>query len=204
VLNSIWTFPGLKPYFAALKAKTPYGVFVHGALDPWFNRQYPLKHLKKWFYWPIQHAVLHDAEAVFFTTADAERDLSKQSFKKSEWSSVVVPYGINDPEATNPNHAKQIEAFHGVLPKLRGRRFLLFLARIHEKKGCDRLVEAFAKNRGTGSGSMPVPRQEFADSMRGPSDGRRTKEEPVNPLSFEKSFAMKTAPAKAEAVLWFN
>ena len=144
VMNGIWTFPGVAARSAARKVKTPYGIFVHGALDPWFNKKYPLKHLKKWFYWPIQHAVLHDAEAVFFTT-DAERDLAKQSFKKSEWASVVVPYGINDPEATSPNHARQIEIFLGVLPKLRGRRYLLFLARIHEKKGCDLLIEAFAK-----------------------------------------------------------
>jgi glycosyltransferase involved in cell wall biosynthesis len=144
VMNGIWTFPGIAARSAARKAKTPYGVFVHGALDPWFNKKYPLKHLKKWLYWPIQHAVLHDAEAVFFTT-DVERDLAKQSFKKSEWASVVVPYGINDPESAGPNHAKQIDAFHAVLPTLRGRRFLLFLARIHEKKGCDLLIQAFAK-----------------------------------------------------------
>jgi glycosyltransferase involved in cell wall biosynthesis len=144
VMNGIWTFPGVATRLAARKVGKPYGVFVHGALDPWFNKRYPLKHLKKWFYWPIQHAVLHDAEAVFFTT-DAERDLAKQSFRRSEWKSVVVPYGINDPEDESPSHANQMEAFFRIMPQLRGRRFLLFLARIHEKKGCDLLIEAFAR-----------------------------------------------------------
>ena len=49
------------------------------ALDPWFNRRYPLEYLKKWLYWPIQYQVLHDAEAVFFTTNE-ERDLARPSF----------------------------------------------------------------------------------------------------------------------------
>jgi glycosyltransferase involved in cell wall biosynthesis len=144
VMNGIWTFPGVATRIASRQAKTPYGIFVHGALDPWFNERYPLKHLKKWLYWPIQHAVLHDAEAVFFTT-DTERDLARRSFRRSEWNSVVVPYGIIDPERERPNHEAQIEAFYGVVPRLRGRRFLLFLARIHEKKGCDLLIEAFAR-----------------------------------------------------------
>jgi len=144
VMNGIWTFPGVAARFAARHARRPYGVFVHGALDPWFNRVYPFKHIKKCVYWPVQHAVLRDAQAVFFTT-EAERDLAITSFKPSQWNSVVVPYGINDPENGGRDPAAQIEAFHQQFPKLRGRRFLLFMARIHEKKGCDLLIEAFAK-----------------------------------------------------------
>jgi len=144
VVNGIWTFPGVAARIAARKAKRPYGIFVHGALDPWFNREYPLKHFKKLIYWPIQHAVLRDAHAVFFT-AETERELALTSFRPSHWNSVVVPYGINDPEAAGWDAGKQIEAFYGRFPQLRGRRFLLFLARIHEKKGCDLLIGAFAK-----------------------------------------------------------
>jgi glycosyltransferase involved in cell wall biosynthesis len=161
VMNGIWTFPSLAISFTAHRAHIPYGVFAHGALDPWFNRTYPLKHLKKLLYWPVQHAVLHDAEAVFFTTG-MERDLALAGFSPSHWNSVVVPYGINDPEERRKTPAKptadgvdrrqvrrgspaeQIDALLSRLPALRGRRFLLFIARLHEKKGCDLLLKAFA------------------------------------------------------------
>jgi len=144
VMNGIWTFPGVALRFAARRAGKPYGIFAHGALDPWFNRKYPLKHLKKLIYWPFQYAVLRDALAVFFTTT-TERDLAITSFRPNKWRSVVVPYGISDPNDLQQDAAKEIEAFNMRLPKLGNRRFLLFLGRIHEKKGCDLLIKAFAK-----------------------------------------------------------
>jgi glycosyltransferase involved in cell wall biosynthesis len=144
VMHGIWSFPGVALRFAARRAGRPYGIFVHGALDPWFYRKYPLKHLKKSLYWPVQYAVLRDAMAVFFT-AESERDLAKSSFRPNTWNSVVVGLGINDPEETQTDPAGQIETFYRRFPELRGRRYLLFLARIHAKKGCDLLLEAFGR-----------------------------------------------------------
>lgn len=146
IMNGVWTFPGFALRNAARRAHRPYGIFTHGALDPWFNRTYPLKHLKKLFYWPLQYAVLRDAAAVFFTT-QAERDLAKTSFRPNRWKSVIAPLGIVEDECAGQDPAGEIEAFYGALPVLRGQRFLLFLARIHEKKGCDLLIEAFARVR---------------------------------------------------------
>lgn len=144
VMHGIWTFPGVALRFAARRSQRPYGIFVHGALDPWFSRKYPFKHLKKILYWPMQYPVLRDARAVFFT-AESERDLAKAGFRPNKWNSVVVPFGITDPEARRSEPAGQIETFYRRFPGLRGRRYLLFLARIHPKKGCELLVEAFAK-----------------------------------------------------------
>jgi glycosyltransferase involved in cell wall biosynthesis len=144
IMNGVWSFPGVALRHAALKVGKPYGIFPHGALDPWFNRQYPLKHLKKRLYWPMQQAVLRDASAVFFTT-EVERDLASSSFRSANWNSIVVPYGITDPMANLSQSDSLLEEFYLALPSLRGRHFLLFLARIHAKKGCDLLVEAFAK-----------------------------------------------------------
>jgi glycosyltransferase involved in cell wall biosynthesis len=98
-------------------------------------------------YWPIQHAVFRDAKAVFFTSR-MERDLAQSSFHPSNWNSVVVPYGITEPEECREGPEGQIEEFYRRLPKLRGRNYLLFLGRLHEKKGCDLLIEAFAKVAG--------------------------------------------------------
>ena len=143
IMNGVWSFPGVALRHAALNADIPYGIFAHGALDPWFNRQYPLKHLKKQLDPPVQYAILRDAAAVFFTS-QAERD-GRSSFRTANWNSVVVPYGITDPIANLAQSDSFVEEFYRTLPALRGRHFLLFLARIHEKKGCDLLLEAFAK-----------------------------------------------------------
>lgn len=144
VMNGIWSFPGLALHIAARRMGKPYGIFPHGALDPWFNRRYPLKYIKKLLYWPVQYAVLRHADCVFFTTK-TERDLAKTSFRPSDWNSVVVPFGITEPEKPKGGPGEQIEAFYGKFPELRGCGYLLFLGRIHDKKGCDLLIEAFAK-----------------------------------------------------------
>lgn len=140
VMQGIWTYPGVAVRRAALRSGTPYCIFVHGALDPWFNRQYPLKHLKKRLYWPIQYPVLRDARAVLFTTP-LERDLAATSFRPNRWNGLAIPYGISDPSG-DPD--TQIQALYQAFPALRNRRFLLFLGRLHEKKGCDLLIDAFA------------------------------------------------------------
>ena len=141
VMHGLWSYAGMAVRSAALRAGLPYGVFPHGGIDPWFNRQYPLKHLKKRIFWPLQYPVLRDAAAVFFTT-EKERDLAATSFSPNRWNSVPVSYGISDPEGDPP---AQIDGFYSKLPQVRGRRYLLFLSRIHEKKGCDLLLEAFAR-----------------------------------------------------------
>ncbi len=141
VMHGIWTFPGVAVRLAARHAGKPYCIFPHGALDPWFRRQYPLKHFKKLIYWPIQYPVLRDARAVFFTT-ELECERALKSFHPNHWNSLAFPPGIGEPEG---DPAAEIDAFHQLLPALRQRRFLLFMARIQEKKGCDLLLQAFAR-----------------------------------------------------------
>jgi glycosyltransferase involved in cell wall biosynthesis len=140
IVNGIWTYSSLAAAIAA-RGRVPYAVFTHGMLDPWFKRRYPLKHLKKRLYWPLQYPVLCNAGAVLFTSA-MERDLAPQSMWPNKWNGVVVPYGAGDPTGDPQAH---LEALYSRLPQLRGRRYLLFMSRIHEKKGCDLLIQAFAR-----------------------------------------------------------
>ncbi len=141
IVNGLWQYPGLAARRALAGTSTPYFVFTHGMLDPWFKRRYPIKHLKKWLYWPWgEYRVLRDAKAVLFT-CEEERLLARQSFWLYKSREVVVSYGTSPPPPETPHLS---EAFLSAFPALRGKRLLLFLGRIHEKKGCDLLIEAFA------------------------------------------------------------
>ena len=145
VVHGLWQYHGFAVRRACLKAGIPYAVFPHGMLDPWFKRTYPLKHLKKWLYWPWgEYRILRDAAAVLFT-AEEERLAARNSFWLYRAREEVVGFGTEPPP---PDVEQQREAFLSRFPHLRNKRLLLFLGRIHPKKGCDLLVRAFAANAG--------------------------------------------------------
>jgi len=141
IIEGIWQYHAYATWRALRGSAIPYFVYTHGMLDPWFKRTYPLKHLKKWAYWPwADYRVLRDAAAVLFTT-NQERLLARQSFWLYRANERVVGYGTSAP----PGDAEQQrELFLSRFPQLRGQRLLLFLSRIHPKKGVDLLLEAFA------------------------------------------------------------
>jgi glycosyltransferase involved in cell wall biosynthesis len=142
IVNGIWQFHSFATWCALRNSSTPYVTFTHGMLDPWFRRQYPLKHLKKWIYWPwAEYRVLRDAQAVLFT-CDEERRLARQSFWLYRCNEIVVNLGTaklaGEPEL-------ELQQFFDRYPELRHKKLVLFMGRIHFKKGCDLLIEAFAK-----------------------------------------------------------
>lgn len=143
IVNGLWQYLS----FAARKryagSDIPYYVFPHGMLDPWFKKTFPLKHLKKWFYWPwAEYRVLRDAAAVIFT-AEEERLLARKSFWLYRAREKVSPLGIETPSVSS--NAKS--DFLARYPQLQNTRNFLFLGRLHPKKGCDILLEAFARIR---------------------------------------------------------
>lgn len=145
VIEGIWSYMGLVIPQVARRKGIPYAVFPHGALDPWFNRRYPLKKLKKQIFWRWQYPALRDARALLFTT-EIERDLAATSFSPNQWNSKVIPFGIMPPEG---DPEEQRRAWFARIPALLTkegdmRRYLLFFGRIQEKKGCDLLLDAFA------------------------------------------------------------
>jgi glycosyltransferase involved in cell wall biosynthesis len=141
IVNGLWQYNGL----AARKAchgKVPYIVYAHGMLDPWFKHHYPLKHFKKACYWEaVERRLLRDATAVLFTSP-LEAELAPGTFRKGEWNGVTVPNGTLEPVG---DRGVQIREFYAACPEVQGTPFFLFIGRIHEKKGCDLLVRAFAR-----------------------------------------------------------
>jgi glycosyltransferase involved in cell wall biosynthesis len=140
-IHGLWEWHSYGTY-CVVRKRVPYVVFPHGMLDPYFKRAFPLKHLKKQMYWLArEHRVLRDAKAVCFTTP-IERDSSAKTLWPSCWNSTVVSFGTSDPPG---DRASQREIFLSRYPALRSRRFFLFLSRIHPKKGCDLLLDAFER-----------------------------------------------------------
>ena len=145
LMNGIWLYPSRALRQAAGKTGVPYFVYTHGMMDPGFKKLFPARHLKKLLYWKlIEHRVIRDARAVFFT-CEEEQLLARQSFGPFECTAAIVPYCVGAPPA---DHGEQLSAFFAAFPDLKGRRLILFLSRVHPKKGCDLLVEAFARNAG--------------------------------------------------------
>ena len=142
VINGLWQYHGFGAWRVLHRKKVPYFVFCHGMLDPWFRYAYPLKHFKKWLYWPwADYRVLRDAKAVFFT-CEEEKLLARKSFWLYRAREHVINYGTKTP----PNEREALAAtFYAAYPNLRDKRVLVFLSRIQEKKGCDILIKAFSK-----------------------------------------------------------
>lgn len=142
IVRGIWQYGGFATWRVLKNKNIPYYVFTHGMLDPWFKKNYPLKHLKKWLYWVVaEYWVLRNAKAVLFTSEE-EKILARQSFWLYRCNEKVVNYGTSLPQG---NIDEQRHSFYNQFPSLKNKRLLLFLSRIHPKKGCDILIEAFSK-----------------------------------------------------------
>lgn len=171
VVHGLWSYHVYAAWRACRRARVPHYVFTHGMLDPWFKRRYPLKHAKKWLVWPwADYRALRDAAAVLFTTEEEMR-LAPRSFWLYRARPRVVGFGIVAPPQ---DPTGQREALFAAFPALRGKRFVLFLGRIHPKKGCDLAIAAFAR-AAVRDGSLclvvagPGPAREVA-ALRGLAD----------------------------------
>ena len=142
VVNGLWQYLSFAAWRRFSGSSIPYYVFPHGMLDPWFKETFPLKHLKKWLYWPwADYRVLRDATAVIFTSEE-ERLQARKSFWLYRCREKVSPLGV---EALATVSSQAREEFLARYPALRNARILLFLGRLHPKKGCDILIDALSR-----------------------------------------------------------
>ena len=132
-IHGLWEQSTLVAAHAARKAGKPYLISAHGMLQPWALNN---KRVKKVLYGAlIEKSNLKHAGCLHALTVAEAHDYRN--------------YGLTNPIAVIPNgvdiplHADR-ELFLDQFPALRGKRLILFLSRIHFKKGLDILSQAWA------------------------------------------------------------
>lgn len=142
IAHGLWQWPSVAAWRNYRKRGLPYLVFPHGMLDPWFKHTYFFKHLKKQAYWwARQGRILREAHAVCFTTEE-ERGLARRTFWPYRCREVVTGLGVADPPV---DAERQRGKFLKRFPELKERKPLLYLGRMHPKKGLELLIRAFLR-----------------------------------------------------------
>lgn len=118
-------------------------IMPHGMLDPYFQKaaDRKWKALRNVLVWSfVEKKCINQADAVFFT-CEEELRLAATTFKTYKPKKVFnVGYGIQKP----PENKESLkEDFYKSYPEIKNKRYLLFLSRIHEKKGVDLLINAY-------------------------------------------------------------
>ena len=127
---------------------TKFRIFLmpHGMLDPYFQKAKGrrLKSIRNNLYWKIiEQNIVNNVDGILFTCRE-ENILARQTFKQyNPKRELVVGLGVKKPPAYDP---KMEEEFIKKCPKLSGKvPYILFLSRIHPKKGVDMLIRAYEK-----------------------------------------------------------
>lgn len=143
ITHGLWNYASFAASMVLPNSNTPYYAFTHGMMDPWFKQRYPLKHVAKQALWiAAEGRLLRGARRVLFT-AQEEASLARGAFWGHQFEGHVVGYGTNAPPSVSE---ADVQAFRAMCPTLGNRPYLLYLSRIHEKKGCDLLLRAFAES----------------------------------------------------------
>lgn len=118
-------------------------VMPHGMLDPYFQKapERKLKAVRNKIYWKfIESKVINRADGLLFT-CEEEKLLARETFRSYRPKEEhVVGMGVDSPPAFTMSMSK---AFNEKCIGLNNRPFLLFISRIHDKKGVDILVQAY-------------------------------------------------------------
>lgn len=132
-IHGIWQEHSAAASRLAQTHRKPYLISAHGMLEPWAFKS---KGWKKRLYWEL-------LEKRHFTGSQCLRALTAAEGEQYRALGLrapvaVIPNGITVPESV------PAEPFYARYPELRGRKIVLFLGRLHPKKGIHMLCRSWA------------------------------------------------------------
>lgn len=136
-IHGVWEPVLLRAAQLARRRGVPYAVRPAGMLDPWSMRQKQIK--KKIGLWLGYRGMLDGCAFLHVLNRDE--------------AELVKPLGLRCPVRIVPNGVFPTEyetsppagGFYAEYPQLQGRPFVLFMSRLHHKKGLDVLAALFAR-----------------------------------------------------------
>lgn len=126
--NGMWDYPVHSMTKVARKRNIPYILSPHGMLEPWVLK---VKRLKK------------ELGLILFEYNDLAQAKCIHATAKSEALSIRA-LGLKNPIAIIPNGIDLSEYVHAPKEYKKPERTILFLSRIHPKKGIELLIDAWA------------------------------------------------------------
>jgi glycosyltransferase involved in cell wall biosynthesis len=196
--HGLWMWPNAYAREAAVAARKPLVISPRGMMEAWSLGRSKLRKAVAW--WLFEKKNLQSA-AMFHATAESEarsieeflshrltrintdlfraEDLGAKSSSSEEVAEVeivVAPNGVDLPDlARRPGR----EVLEQQFPELKGRRWVVFMSRLHPKKGVDVLLRAWAQQKEVTSHEWREPETAVAvvDSVR--RSGGQTKDLPV-------------------------
>jgi glycosyltransferase involved in cell wall biosynthesis len=173
--HGLWqrSFPRISAH--CRRCGVPYVVSPHGMLEPWAWRH---KWWKKWVYFYLVERRHLAAATSLLTTSAAEARNLKKFFPRS--TLAVLPLGLSEPPEPNYTAARR------TLGWSESEIVILFLSRIHPKKGLPLLLKALA-SIGPNPSSRRVRlvivgsgRQAYVESLKAMARREQQRLPPVN------------------------
>ena len=131
-IHGLWEASTAMASLTSRSLGKPYIVSAHGMLEPWALAN---KRLKKWLYATlIERRVIANASCLHALT---RAEAGQYRAFGATCPIAVIPNAVDVPANLSS------EAFLASQPSLRGKRLILFLGRLHPKKGLDLLAGAW-------------------------------------------------------------
>lgn len=133
--HGLWMFPNREARRAAGAARIPLVISPRGMLEAWSLRRSRWKKRVAWILFERRNLEL----AAGFHATSAEEALSIRQLGLRQ-PIAVLPNGVDVPGPEIRGERARLEAR---FPELRGREWVLFLSRLHPKKGVTELLDAW-------------------------------------------------------------
>jgi len=139
IIHGIWQFITL---ISRIIIPNKYLVFTHGMLDPYFGNE-KVKTIKKKIYWNlIEKKNLEKAKFVLSNSNKEFHQLKNTFVNTNKIKFKKVNYGLY-PKKINFKICEK--KFDKKFKFIKNKKFILYIGRIHPKKGCLMMVKAFSK-----------------------------------------------------------